>query len=52
MSNGTLVLFKLIVGIVIGSVSVISEAIHSAVDLVAALIALFSVKTSAKPADQ
>jgi cation diffusion facilitator family transporter len=51
VSNGTLVLFKLIVGIVIGSVSVISEAIHSAVDLVAALIALFSVRTSAKPAD-
>jgi cation diffusion facilitator family transporter len=50
-SNGMLVLFKLIVGIVIGSVSVISEAIHSAVDLVAAMIALFSVKTSAKPAD-
>ncbi len=51
VSNATLVLLKLIVGIVIGSVSVISEAIHSAVDLVAALIALFSVRTSAKPAD-
>jgi cation diffusion facilitator family transporter len=52
VSNASLVLFKLIVGILIGSVSVISEAIHSAVDLVAALIALLSVKTSAKPADR
>ncbi len=51
-SNASLVLLKLIVGILIGSVSVISEAIHSAVDLVAALIALFSVRTSAKPADR
>ncbi len=50
-SNAMLVLLKLIIGIAIGSVSVISEAIHSAVDLVAALIALFSVRTSAKPPD-
>jgi cation diffusion facilitator family transporter len=42
---------KLVVGIVIGSVSVISEAIHSGVDLVAAIIAFFSVKTSSLPAD-
>ena len=36
----------------IGSVSVISEAIHSAVDLLAAVIAWFSVSKSGKPADQ
>jgi cation diffusion facilitator family transporter len=34
-----------------GSVSVISEAIHSGVDLLAAVIALFAVKTSGQPAD-
>ncbi len=50
-SNATLVLVKLVVGFLIGSVSVISEAIHSAVDLLAAAIALFSVKTSSIPAD-
>jgi len=43
-SNSFLVLFKVIVGIVIGSVSIISEAIHSAMDLLAAMIAMFSVK--------
>jgi len=50
-SNTTLVVLKLLVGLSIGSVSVISEAIHSAVDLVAAIIAFLSVRTSAKPAD-
>jgi cation diffusion facilitator family transporter len=42
---------KLIAGVLIGSVSIISEAIHSGVDLLAAIIALFSVKTSSIPAD-
>ncbi len=51
ISNTTLVVMKLIVGVGIGSVAVISEAIHSGVDLVAAVIALFSVKTSSLPAD-
>jgi cation diffusion facilitator family transporter len=52
VSNSILVLLKLTVGIVIGSVSIISEAIHSGVDLLAAVIALFSVRTSGIPADE
>lgn len=51
-SNTTLVILKVIVGLAIGSVSVISEAIHSGVDLLAAVIALFAVRTSSKPADE
>jgi cation diffusion facilitator family transporter len=51
-SNASLVAGKLLVGLFTGSVSVLSEAIHSAVDLVAAAIALFSVRRSSKPADQ
>lgn len=51
-SNSFLVVFKVIVGIAIGSVSIISEAIHSGVDLLAAVIAMFSVKTSSVPADE
>ena len=50
-SNSSLVLFKVIVGVLIGSVSIISEAIHSGMDLLAAIIAMFSVKTSSVPAD-
>jgi cation diffusion facilitator family transporter len=52
ISNTALVVMKLVVGIMINSVSVISEAIHSGMDLVAALIAWFSVRTSSKPADE
>ncbi len=52
MSNTSLIVVKVIAGTVMGSVSIISEAAHSAVDLLAALIALFSVKNSGKPADR
>ena len=52
VSNTLLVIGKLIVGIVTGSVSVISEAIHSGMDLAAALIAFFAVRKAAEPADQ
>ena len=51
VSNSVLVAVKAIVGILIGSVSIISEAIHSGTDLLAAIIAMFSVKTSSVPAD-
>ncbi len=51
ISNTVLVIGKLIIGVLIGSVSVVSEAIHSGVDLLAAMIALFAVKTSNKVAD-
>lgn len=50
-SNATLVALKLVVGVLMGSVAVISEAIHSGMDLLAALVARFSVVKSAEPAD-
>lgn len=50
-SNIILTLTKVIVGLVSGSVSILSEGIHSGIDLVAAFIALFAVKESGKPAD-
>ncbi|MDN5326242.1 MAG: hypothetical protein PWP41_938 [Moorella sp. (in: firmicutes)] len=50
-SNTALVLGKLVIGYGIHSVSVISEAIHSGLDLVAAVIAYFSVRVASKPAD-
>ncbi|HIH00842.1 TPA: cation transporter [Thermoplasmata archaeon] len=51
-SNSFLVALKLVVGLMMGSVSVLSEAIHSAMDLVAAIVARYSVKRSAEPADR
>lgn len=51
ISGSTLVVVKLSVGLSIGAVSVISEAIHSGVDLLAAVIAYVSVREASKPAD-
>lgn len=52
ISNTCLIAAKLGVGLAIGSVSVISEAIHSSVDLVAALMAFIAVRAAARPADR
>jgi cation diffusion facilitator family transporter len=52
ISNSSLTVLKLIIGLLINSVSVISEAIHSAVDLIASMIALFAVRKSGKPEDR
>lgn len=51
ISNSLLVIAKLVIGLFTGAVSVLSEAIHSAVDLIASFIAYFAVKVSSKPAD-
>ncbi|MGA2161410.1 MAG: cation diffusion facilitator family transporter [Methanoregula sp.] len=51
ISNTGLVVMKFVVGFAIGSVSIISEAIHSSMDLLAAVIAFFSVRKSAEPPD-
>ena len=51
-SNSTLVVLKLSAGLAMGSVSVLSEAIHSGLDLLAAIIALYSVTESKKPPDE
>ncbi|MDW8321421.1 MAG: cation diffusion facilitator family transporter [Armatimonadota bacterium] len=52
VSNSTLVVLKLLVGFVSGSVSIIAEGIHSANDLVASLIALISVRIAERPPDR
>ena len=51
VSNTLLILMKLAVGIISGSVSILSEAIHSSMDLIAAIIAFFSVRVSDNPPD-
>src|SRR5437762_13484205 len=42
---------KIVVGFSTGSLGLLSEAAHSALDLVAAIITFFSVQVSDKPAD-
>lgn len=42
---------KIVVGVMTGSLGILSEAAHSALDLVAALTTVFAVRASARPAD-
>lgn len=52
MSNSILIIFKLIVGFAMGSISVISEGIHSSIDLVASLVAFFSIRKASEAEDE
>ena len=47
-----LTIFKFIVGIITGSLGILSEALHSGLDLVAAVITFFAVRYSGKPSDE
>src|SRR5258705_3351165 len=42
---------KIVVGVTTGSLGILSEALHSGLDLIAAIITLMSVRVSDKPAD-
>ncbi|MDR2854552.1 MAG: cation diffusion facilitator family transporter [Methanomicrobiales archaeon] len=50
-SNITLTILKLCAGLLSGSISILSEAIHSGMDLIASVIAYLSVKRSGEPPD-
>ncbi|HET6419701.1 MAG TPA: cation diffusion facilitator family transporter [Geobacteraceae bacterium] len=52
ISNTSLVALKLLIGFLMGSVSVLSEAIHSGLDLIASMIAYYAVGKAGKPADE
>ena len=52
ISNLILSVSKIVVGIISGSISILSEAIHSMSDLLASALTLFSVNKSSKPADK
>jgi cation diffusion facilitator family transporter len=51
VSNSVLTISKLVVGYLTGSISVLSEGVHSGNDLVAALLAFVSVRKANEPAD-
>ena len=51
ISNSVLVILKLVTGVFTGSVSVLSEAAHSSMDLIASIIAFFAVRISARRPD-
>ncbi|HXI07620.1 MAG: cation diffusion facilitator family transporter [Bradyrhizobium sp.] len=51
LASGSMALAKLVVGIAIGSLALISEALHSSIDLVATIITWAVVRVSDQPAD-
>jgi cation diffusion facilitator family transporter len=52
VSNSTLILLKVVAGTVTGSVAILTEAVHSSIDLVASIVAFFSVRKADEPADE
>jgi cation diffusion facilitator family transporter len=52
VSNSALIALKVVAGVLTGSVAIITEAVHSAVDLVASVVAYFSVRKAEEPADR
>jgi cation diffusion facilitator family transporter len=51
VSNTLLIALKLFAGAATGSVAILTEAIHSGIDLIASCIAYFSVRQAEEPAD-
>ncbi|MBR0905694.1 cation-efflux pump [Bradyrhizobium liaoningense] len=51
-ASGGMAVAKFMVGIAIGSLALISEALHSAIDLIATIITWAVVRVSDKPADE
>jgi cation diffusion facilitator family transporter len=51
VSNAFLIVLKLVAGALTGSIAIITEAVHSTIDLVASVIARFSVRAADEPAD-
>ena len=51
-SNSIIILLKIIAGIISGSISIISEAIHSISDFLASVLTFFAVSRSSEPADK
>jgi cation diffusion facilitator family transporter len=51
-SNSVLILLKVIAGTITGSVAILTEAVHSSIDLVASVVAFFSVRKADEPADE
>ncbi len=50
-SNALLIALKLAAGAITGSIAIVTEAVHSLIDLVASVIAFISVRKADEPAD-
>src|SRR5579875_3440070 len=51
-SNAGLIVLKVIAGTLTGSVAVLTDAVHSSIDLIASVVTFFSVRKAGEPADE
>ena len=51
-SNSALIVLKLVAGAITGSIAIITEAVHSSIDLMASIVAYFSIRKAEEPADE
>jgi cation diffusion facilitator family transporter len=51
-SNALLIALKLAAGLITGSIAILTEAIHSSIDLIASVVAFVSVRKAGEPADE
>jgi cation diffusion facilitator family transporter len=52
VSNSALIVLKLVAGAITGSIAIITEAVHSSIDLMASIVAYFSIRKAEEPADE
>jgi cation diffusion facilitator family transporter len=52
VSNSSLILLKVMAGTITGSVAILTDAVHSSIDLVASIVAFVSVRKAGEPADE
>ena len=52
ISNAALIVLKLVAGAITGSIAIITEAVHSSIDLMASIVAYFSIRKAEEPADE
>ena len=52
VSNSVLIVLKIAAGALTGSIAILTEAVHSAIDLIASVVAYVSVRKADQPADE
>jgi cation diffusion facilitator family transporter len=52
VSNSVLIVLKIAAGAITGSVAIVTEAVHSSIDLLASVVAYVSIRKADEPADE
>jgi cation diffusion facilitator family transporter len=51
-SNSALIVLKIVAGALTGSIAIVTEAVHSSIDLIASVVAYVSLRKADEPADE